>query len=80
MSVHSAIAAAQLNQADALELYRPILDEDEFTHQPFTFFMNEMWKVDKDIIIGTTSDEVASIKVQYGNKTLTKENFTVSRL
>ena len=80
MSVHFKVTAAQLNQADALAPYRPILDEDEFTHQPFTFFMNEMWKVDKDIIIGTTSDEAAPFRARYGNKTLTKENFTVSRL
>ena len=80
MSVHFAIAAAQPNQADPRAPYRPILDGDEFTHQPLSFFMNEMWKVDKDIIIGTTSDEMAFFKVQYGNEALIKENFIVSRL
>ena len=80
MSVHFPITEAQLNQVDAEAPYRPILDEDEFTHQPLTFFMNEMWKVDKDIIIGTTSDEMAFIKVKYENETLTKESFIVSRL
>ena len=80
MSVHFKVAAAHPDGVNVRAPYRPILDENEFTHQPFIFFMNEMWKVDKDIIIGTTSDEAAFYKVQYGNKTITKKNFTVSRL
>jgi len=77
MRSHEAVAKAQTDfTADSEQPYRPLLDGVEFHLQPFEYFSRK--RVDKEIIIGTTSDEMAFFKLPLGNR-ITKEHFLVSK-
>lgn len=81
MNAHSYVVDQQnLTFYDKTQPYRPVLDENEFPYPPLEFFQTGLWTVNKDIIIGTTSDEAASIKLDYENKILTKDMFIVSAI
>ena len=63
---------------DRTQPYRPILDGVEFTDPPLKYFQSAKFGSDLKIIIGTTSDEAASIKVDFENETMKKDKFIVS--
>ena len=67
------------NYFDLTQPFRPILDGVEFIDPPLKYFQSAS-NLDTDlrVIIGTTSDEEASVKVRYQNQILSKENFIVS--
>ena len=79
----SAQFAVIINAAEsflgASQPYRPILDGVEFTQNPFEFFESTSLSSDRRIIIGTTADELAPIKLVFANTTVTRQLFIVSR-
>ena len=62
---------------DRTQPYRPILDGIEFTDPPLKYFQSTKLDSYFKVIIGTTSDEAASIKVEFENETMTKDKFIV---
>ena len=78
MKAHPSVVREQtVTYFDIAQPYRPILDGVEFTQPPLDFFKSGAWKMDKELIIGTTSDERAQIKVLFENRTMTKQMFIV---
>ena len=79
MGPHFAVARMQSNHADSEEPYRPVIDGVEFSQQPLEYFSQLRGQLNKDIILGTTSDEMAFIKLMYEEKKVTKEMFKVRK-
>ena len=48
-----------------IEPFRPIIDGTEYTSQPLTMFKNGEWHTDKEIIIGTTQEEMSYIHALF---------------
>jgi len=44
-----------------VEPYRPIIDGEMFTDQPINIFRDGLWHTDKELIIGTTTQEMAYV-------------------
>ena len=61
-------------------LYRPMLDENEFTQTPFEFFQSTTWDADKKIIIGTTSEEGIYFILPELQGPVTRNDFTVRNM
>ena len=68
---------ASENFFDRTQPYRPVLDGVEFKDPPLKYFQSVSIS-DLRVIIGTTSDEAASIKIDFKDKVLSKEDFIVS--
>ena len=49
----------------AIEPFRPVIDGTEFTAQPLTLFKNGQWHSHKELIIGTTNEEMAWIEAVF---------------
>lgn len=50
-----------------VEPFRPIVDYDEFENQPLELFKNGIWNKEKEVIVGTTSDELAQAIIIFRN-------------
>ena len=49
----------------AIEPFRPVIDGTEFRAQPLTLFKNGQWQSHKELIIGTTSEEMAWVEAVF---------------
>ena len=77
MKAHNFVVEnASENFFDRTQRYRPVLDGVEFTDPPLKYFQSASIS-DLRVIIRTTSDEVALIKVDFEDKILSKDEFIV---
>ena len=51
----------------AIEPFRPVIDGVEFTAQPLTLFKNGLWHSQKELIIGTTHEEMAWVQAVFNS-------------
>jgi len=49
----------------AIEPFRPVIDGVEFKAQPLTLFKNGLWQSHKELIIGTTNEEMAWVEAVF---------------
>ena len=78
MQSHLSVVRAQTNNVDSEVPYRPLLDGVEFRVQPFEYFSKMEGQIDKEIVLGTNSDEMALIKLTLAGQRMTREMFLVS--
>ena len=70
IAAHRKVAFSDpLNIFNVVEPFRPVID-DEFTEQPLTYFRSGKWQHEKEVIIGTTTQEVAKL-----HNSITNMNF-----
>lgn len=43
---------------NTIEPFRPVLDGEEFTKQPFEMFADGTWNIEKDVLMGTNANEL----------------------
>ena len=63
---------------NGIEPFRPIVDGDEFTNQPLNLFKNGKWNKEKELIVGSNSEEMSYVSAVLANIRLIEDLYTVS--
>jgi len=75
-----AMALADSDVLTTIEPYRPITDGAEFTDQALNLFRDGKWQTHKEVLMGTTTQELEDIKTFLSNVIIGEEMFMVKNM